>query len=81
MLKKIRYECVCIVLLPDSNHNEIFIGIDIKHLPTNAMSIKAWILRLIGTDAAQVVPIEMIAVIVGCKVEKYWREYSDRVTY
>lgn len=55
-------------MLPDSNHNEIFIGIDIKHLPTNAMSIKAWILRLIGTDAAQVVPIEMIAVIVGCIV-------------
>ena len=50
-------------MLPDSNHNEIFIGIDIKHLPTNAMSIKAW-----GTDAAQVVPIEMIAVIVGCIV-------------
>lgn len=68
MLKKKRYECIGIVMLPDSNHNEIFIGIDIKHLPTNAMNIKAWILRLIGTDAAQVVPIDMIAVIVGCIV-------------
>ncbi len=43
----------------------MLMGIDIKYLPTNAMSIEAGILRLVGTDAAQVVPIEMIAVIVG----------------
>ena len=43
----------------------MLMGIDIKYLPTNAVSIEARILRLVGTDATQVVPIEMIAVIVG----------------
>ena len=68
MLKKIWNGCISDVMFPDSNHNQILMGIDIKHLPTNSMSIKAGILSLICTDAAQVVPIEMIAVIVGCIV-------------
>lgn len=64
LLKEVRYKCITIVALSHSDHNQIFVGIDIKYLCMNTMGIITRILCFWGTNTTQIIPIEMIAVIV-----------------
>ena len=49
---------------PQPNHNQIFIGIHKEYLTPDAHCIVARELRLIGSDAAGVVPAEVVTLVV-----------------